>query len=180
MGLGTRDRGLRPGRRARYKAGQGRHASKAVISNRITDCSRAMGAYDGVRADIIFGERFNKTQWAADFNHGLSSSPSTAPMFKPKNVEFLGPAGDVDSRAIDLYTYASSKEHIAEANLKATQDNVKLCAAGQHDVENMVRMWGQSRGDDINSDWTKQYGHVGQQDYNYGRDRALDVLRADR
>ncbi|MEU8974744.1 DUF6571 family protein [Streptomyces monashensis] len=155
-------------------------ASKTVISNRITDCSRAMGAYDGVRADIIFGERFNKTQWSADFNHGLSSSLSTALMFKPKKPEFLGMAGDMATRALDLYTYESNKEHIAEANLKATEDNVKLYAAGQHDVENMVRMWGQSRGNDINSDWTKQYVHVGQQDYNYGRDRALDVLRADR
>lgn len=155
-------------------------ADKTVISNRITDCSRAMGAYDGVRADIIFAERFNKTQWAADFNHGLSSSLSTALMFKPKNADFLGPAGDAASRALDLYTYESNKEHVAEANLKATQDNVKLYAAGQHDVENMVRMWGQSRGYDINSEWTKQLVHVGQQDYNFGRDRALDVLRADR
>ncbi|MFI9255960.1 hypothetical protein [Streptomyces sp. NPDC053069] len=155
-------------------------ASKTVISNRITDCSRAMGAYDGVRADVIFDERFNKTQWAADFNHGLSNSLSTALMFKPKNAEFLGVAGDAATRALDLYTYESNKEHVAEANLKATEQNVKLYAAGQHDVENMVRMWSHSRGNDIDSDWTKQYVHVGQQDYNYGRDRALDVLRADR
>ncbi|MGF1235799.1 hypothetical protein ACQSME_00870 [Streptomyces sp. 2-6] len=155
-------------------------ADKTVISNRITDCSRAMGAYDGVRADIVFDERFNKTQWAADFNHGLSNSLSTALMFKPKGIEFLGPAGDAATRALDVYTYESNKEHVAEANLKATEDNVKLYAAGQHDVEDMVRMWGQSRGHDVNSEWTKQYVHVGQQDYNYGRDRALDVLRADR
>ncbi|MFI0807362.1 hypothetical protein [Streptomyces echinatus] len=153
-------------------------AGKTQISNRISDCSRAMGAYDGVRADIIFDERFNKTQWAADFNHGISSSLSTALMFNP--VADLSPVGDAANRAVDVWTYESNKEHTAEANLKATDDNVKLYAAGQHDVEKMVRMWGHSRGHEIDSEWTKQWVHTGQGDYDYGRDRALDVLRADR
>ncbi|MCH0567049.1 hypothetical protein [Streptomyces sp. MUM 2J] len=153
-------------------------AGTTEIENRISDCSRAMGAYDGVRADIIFDERFHKTQWAADFNHGIGTAYSTALMFNP--VSDLSPVGDLGSKMIDMWAYESNKEHTAEANIKATDDNVKLYAAGQHDVEKLVRAWGNSRGHDINSEWTKHLVHTGQGDYDWGRDRALDVLRADR
>ncbi|MET8766091.1 hypothetical protein [Streptomyces sp. NPDC004658] len=153
-------------------------AGDKTIRDRIVESSRAMGAYDGIRSDIIYDERFKKTQWAADFNHGLGTSLSTALMFNP--VKDLSPVGDLTSKTLDVWTYESNKEHTAEANLAATEQNAKTYDAGQHDVEKLVRAWADSRGHAIDSDWTKYYVHAGQNDYEHGRDRTLSTLRADR
>jgi hypothetical protein len=153
-------------------------ADDKTIHDRIVESSRAMGAYDGIRSDIIFDERFKKTQWAADFNHGIGTGFSTALLFNP--VADISPVGDVTSKAIDVWAYESNKEHTAEANLEATEDNARTYDAGQNDVEKMVRAWGDSRGHGIDSDWTKYYLHAGQTDYAHGRDRTLNVLRSDR
>ncbi|NEB81493.1 hypothetical protein G3I40_40725 [Streptomyces sp. SID14478] len=153
-------------------------ASKTTINDRIVESSRAMGAYDGVRSDVIFDERFEKTQWAADFNHGIGTGFSTALLFNP--VADITPVGDVTSKAIDVWAYESNKEHTAEANVEATTENAKTYDAGQRDVDRMVRAWGDSRGHGIDSDWTKSFVHVGQDQYAHGRDRTLDTLRADR
>ncbi|MDR3082092.1 MAG: hypothetical protein LBV60_14410 [Streptomyces sp.] len=153
-------------------------ASRTTMENRIVESSRAMGAYDGIRSDIIFDERFKKTQWAADFNHGIGTGFSTALMFNP--VADISPAGDITSKAIDVWAYESNKEHTAEANLEATRENAKTYDAGQRDVDRIVRAWGDSRGHDIDSDWTKSFVHVGQDEYAHGRDRTLNTLRSDR
>jgi hypothetical protein len=153
-------------------------AGDKTIRDRVVESSRAMGAYDGVRSDIIYDERFKKTQWAADFNHGLGTSLSTALMFNP--VSDLSPVGDLASRTLDVWSYESNKEHVAEANLAATEQNAKTYDAGQHDVEKLVRAWADSRGHAVDSDWTKYYVHAGQNDYEHGRDRTLSTLRADR
>ncbi|WP_030345422.1 hypothetical protein [Streptomyces sp. NRRL S-1022] len=153
-------------------------AGDKTIRDRIVESSRAMGAYDGIRSDIIYDERFKKTQWAADFNHGLGTSLGTALMFNP--VKDLSPVGDLTSKTLDVWTYESNKEHTAEANLAATEQNAKTYDAGQHDVEKLVRSWADSRGHAIDSDWTKYYVHAGQNDYEHGRDRTLSTLRADR
>ncbi|MEU6664624.1 hypothetical protein [Streptomyces sp. NPDC046727] len=153
-------------------------AGDKTIRDRIVESSRAMGAYDGIRSDIIYDERFKKTQWAADFNHGIGTSLGTALLFNP--VKDLSPVGDLTSKAIDVWAYESNKEHTAEANLEATEQNAKTYDAGQHDVEKLVRAWADSRGHAIDSDWTKYYVHAGQNDYEHGRDRTLSTLRADR
>ncbi|MBN0048244.1 hypothetical protein JS756_29870 [Streptomyces actuosus] len=153
-------------------------ASDKTITNRIVESSRAMGAYDGVRSDVIFDERFHKQQWAADFNHGISTAYSTALMFNP--VADLSPAGDLGAKAIDVWAYESNKEHVAEANVEATEKNAKTYDAGLHDVEHMVRAWGDSRGHGIDSEWTKSFVHSGQDQYDWGRNHTLDTLRADR
>ncbi|MEU3826183.1 hypothetical protein AB0F36_12805 [Streptomyces sp. NPDC029080] len=153
-------------------------AGEKTIHDRIVESSRAMGAYDGIRSDIIYDERFKKTQWAADFNHGLGTSLSTALMFNP--VSDLSPVGDLASKTLDVWSYESNKEHVAEANLAATEANAKTYDAGQHDVEKLVRAWADSRGHTVDSDWTKYYVHAGQNDYEHGRDRTLSTLRADR
>ncbi|MFJ9814016.1 hypothetical protein ACIRU3_01850 [Streptomyces sp. NPDC101151] len=153
-------------------------AGDKTIRDRIVESSRAMGAYDGIRSDIIYDERFKKTQWAADFNHGLGTSLSTALVFNP--VKDLSPVGDLSTKALDVWAYESNKEHVAEANLAATEANAKTYDAGQHDVDKMVRAWADSRGHAVDSDWTKDYVHAGQNDYEHGRDRTLSTLRADR
>ncbi|MFD0027189.1 hypothetical protein ACFVJK_02855 [Streptomyces sp. NPDC127172] len=153
-------------------------AGDKTIQNRVVESSRAMGAYDGIRSDVIFDERFNKTQWAADFNHGISTGFSTALMFNP--VADLAPVGDLTSKAIDVWAYESNKEHTAEANVEATEKNAKTYDAGLHDVDHMVRAWADSRGHGIDSDWTKSFVHAGQDQYDLGRNRTLDTLRADR
>ncbi|MGM9467305.1 hypothetical protein [Streptomyces murinus] len=153
-------------------------ADDKTIRDRIVESSRAMGAYDGIRSDIVYDERFKKTQWAADFNHGLGTSLSTALMFNP--AKLVSPVGDISQKALDVWVYESNKEHVAEANLAATEQNAKTYDAGQHDVEKMVRSWADSRGHAVDSDWTKYYVHAGQDDYAHGRDRTLSTLRADR
>ncbi|MEU0006500.1 hypothetical protein ABZ079_20055 [Streptomyces sp. NPDC006314] len=153
-------------------------AGDKTIRDRIVESSRAMGAYDGIRSDIIYDERFKKTQWAADFNQGLGTSFGTALLFNP--VKDLSPVGDLTSKALDVWVYESNKEHVAEANLAATEQNAKTYDAGQHDVEKLVRAWADSRGHAVDSDWTKYYVHAGQNDYEHGRDRTLSTLRADR
>ncbi|MEU3418183.1 hypothetical protein AB0F39_06490 [Streptomyces murinus] len=153
-------------------------AGDKTIRDRIVESSRAIGAYDGVRSDVVYDERFKKTQWAADFNHGLGTSLSTALMFNP--VKDLSPVGDLSQKALDVWAYESNKEHVAEANLAATEQNAKTYDAGQHDVEKLVRSWADSRGHAVDSDWTKYYVHAGQDDYAHGRDRTLSTLRADR
>ncbi|WP_432154076.1 hypothetical protein [Streptomyces tricolor] len=153
-------------------------AGDKTIRDRIVESSRAMGAYDGIRSDIIYDERFEKTQWAADFNHGIGTALGTALLFNP--VKDLSPVGDLTNKAIDVWAYESNKEHTAEANLAATEQNAKTYDAGQHDVEKLVRAWADSRGHGIDSDWTKYYVHAGQNDYEHGRDRTLSTLRADR
>ncbi|MFE0382704.1 hypothetical protein ACFW1F_01255 [Streptomyces bungoensis] len=153
-------------------------AGDKTIRDRVVESSRAMGAYDGIRSDIVYDERFKKTQWAADFNHGLGTSLSTALMFNP--VSDLSPVGDLSQRTLDVWAYESNKEHVSEANLEATEKNAKTYDAGQHDVEKLVRAWADSRGHAVDSDWTKYYVHAGQDDYEHGRDRTLSTLRADR
>lgn len=153
-------------------------AGDKTIQNRVVESSRAMGAYDGIRSDVIFDERFDKTQWAADFNHGIGTGFSTALMFNP--VADLSPVGDLTSKAIDVWAYESNKEHTAEANVEATEKNAKTYDAGLHDVDHMVRAWADSRGHGIDSDWTKSFVHAGQDQYDLGRNRTLDTLRADR
>ncbi|MCX5382642.1 hypothetical protein [Streptomyces sp. NBC_00083] len=153
-------------------------AGEKTVHDRIVESSRAVGAYDGVRADIIFDERFKKTQWAADFNHGIGTSLGTALMFNP--VADLSPVGDLATKSVDVWTYESNKEHTAEANLAATDANAKSYDAGQRDVDHMVRMWGQSRGHDIDSDYTKYFLHAGQDQYDLSRNDSLRYLRADR
>ncbi|MBL1096621.1 hypothetical protein [Streptomyces coffeae] len=154
-----------------------RDAGDKTITDRIRESSRAIGAYDGVRSDIIFDERFNKTQWAADFNQGLSTSLNTALMFKPDS---LAGAGDLTSKVIDVWVYESNKDHVAEANVTATNKNAETYDAGLNDVEHMVRAWGNSRGHDIDSDYTKFFLHDSQEAYDFGRNRALDTFRSDR
>ncbi|GGT92676.1 hypothetical protein [Streptomyces violascens] len=154
------------------------NADNITITNRIAESSRAIGGYDAIRSDIIFDERFKKTQWAADFNHGIGSSLSTALMFNP--VSSLSPVGDAATKAVDLWTYESNKEHTAEANLAATSENAKTYEAGQRDAEHMVRLWGQSRGHDIDSDYTKFILRGAQDEYDKGRNGTLIYLRADR
>ncbi|WP_433451926.1 hypothetical protein ACQPXS_27575 [Streptomyces sp. CA-142005] len=88
--------------------------------------------------------------------------------------------GDLSQRTLDVSAYESNKEHVAEANLAATEQNAKTYGAGQHDVEKLVRSWADSRGHAVDSDWTKYYVHAGQDDYAHGRDRTLSTLRADR
>ncbi|MFD7611646.1 hypothetical protein [Streptomyces sp. NPDC059828] len=153
-------------------------ASTTTIENRIVESSRAIGSYDGIRSDIIFDERFKKTQWAADFNQYASIGYGTALKFNP--IADIAPAGDLVGKAIDAWVYESNKAHTAEANLEATMENAKTYEAGQNDVENIVRAWGDSRGHGIDSDWTKSFVHDGQDAYGHGRDRALLALRADR
>ena len=153
-------------------------AGDMTIHDRVVDSSRAMGAYDGIRSDVIFDERFKKTQWAADFNHGIGASLSTALMFNP--VSDLGPVGDLATRTVDVWAYESNKEHVAEANLAATQQNAETYDAGQHDVEHLVRAWANSRGHDIDSDYTQYFVHAGQDQYDFGRDHTLNTLRSDR
>ncbi|MFF4185477.1 hypothetical protein ACFYZ9_19995 [Streptomyces sp. NPDC001691] len=153
-------------------------AGEKTIHDRIVESSRAMGSYDGVRADIIFDERFKKTQWAADFNHGIGTSLSTALMFNP--VSDLSPVGDLATKSVDIWTYESNKEHTAEANLEATEANAKTYDAGQRDVDHMVRMWAQSRGHDLDSDYTKYFLHVGQDEYGTSRNDSMRFLRPDR
>ncbi|MEV0266282.1 hypothetical protein AB0I49_33745 [Streptomyces sp. NPDC050617] len=155
-----------------------RDAGDKTINDRIVESSRAMGAYDGIRSDIIYDDRFKKTQWAADFNHGIGTSFSTALLFNP--VADVTPAGTLASQAIDAWTYESNKEHVAEANLEATEKNAEAYDAGQRDVEKMVRAWADSRGHGIDSDWTKFHVHAGQDQYGKGRDDALRYLRPDR
>ncbi|CAL9299626.1 hypothetical protein [Streptomyces sp. SudanB182_2057] len=153
-------------------------AGDKTIHDRIVESSRAMGSYDGIRSDIIYDERFDKTQWAADFNHGIGTGLGTALIFNP--VKDISPVGDLSQKAIDVWAYESNKEHVAEANLAATEKNAKTFDAGQHDVEKLVRAWASSRGHAVDSDWTKYYVHAGQNDYEHGRDRTLGTLRADR
>ncbi|MFF5297735.1 hypothetical protein ACFY5F_00080 [Streptomyces sp. NPDC013161] len=153
-------------------------AGDKTIHDRVVDSSRAMGAYDGIRSDVIFDERFKKTQWAADFNHGIGASLSTALMFNP--VSDLGPVGDLATRTVDVWAYESNKEHVAEANLAATQQNAETYDAGQHDVEHLVRAWANSRGHGIDSDYTQYFVHAGQDQYDFGRDHTLNTLRSDR
>ncbi|NGO75147.1 hypothetical protein G6045_05540 [Streptomyces sp. YC504] len=152
-------------------------AGMTTIENRIIESSRAIGAYDGIRSDIIFDERFKKTQWAADFNQGVSTGFGTAMLFNPTST---GPAGDLTSKMLDVWIYESNKEHTAEANLEATRENAKTYDAGMRDVNNMVRAWGDSRGHGIDSDWTKSLLYAGQDQYDWGRDHTLNTLRADR
>lgn len=159
-------------------AGIPQDAGDKTIHDRIVDSSRAMGAYDGVRSDVIFDERFKKTQWAADFNHGLGTSLSTALMFNP--VSDLSPVGDLATKTVDVWAYESNKEHVAEANLAATQKNAETYDAGQHDVEHMVRAWANSRGHGIDSDYTQFFVHAGQDQYDFGRNHTLNTLRSDR
>ncbi|MET9362591.1 hypothetical protein ABZX93_16970 [Streptomyces sp. NPDC006632] len=159
-------------------AGLPQDANATDIGVPVRKNSRAIGAYDGIRADIIYDERFKKTQWAADFNHGLGTSLSTALMFNP--VSDLSPVGDLATKSLDLWTYESNKEHTAEANLAATEENAKTYDAGQRDVEHMVRQWAQSRGHDIDSSYTQSVLQDGQSSYSDGRNYALDHLRADR
>ncbi|MCX3058709.1 DUF6571 family protein [Streptomyces beihaiensis] len=154
------------------------NADDKTITDRIVESSRAMGAYDGVRSDVFFDKRFHMQQWAADFNHGLGTSYNTAMMFNP--VSDLSPAGDLGAKAIDVWAYESNKEHVAEAVTKATEANAKRYDSGLHDVEHMVRAWGDSRGHGIDSDWTKSFVHSGQDQYDWGRNHTLDTLRADR
>jgi hypothetical protein len=159
-------------------AGIPQDAGDKTIHDRIVDSSRAMGAYDGVRSDVIFDERFKKTQWAADFNHGLGTSLSTALMFNP--VSDLSPVGDLATKTVDVWAYESNKEHVAEANLAATQKNAETYDAGQHDVEHLVRAWANSRGHGIDSDYTQFFVHAGQDQYDFGRNHTLNTLRSDR
>ena len=149
-------------------------AGEKTIHDRVVESSRAMGSYDGVRADIIFDERFKKTQWAADFSHGIGTSLGTALMFNP--VSRLGPVGDLATKSVDIWTYESNKKHTAEA----TVANAKTYDAGQRDVDHMVRMWSQSRGHDLNSDYTKYFLHAGQDEYSISRDDSMRYLRPDR
>lgn len=160
-------------------AGLPAHPHDTDVENRISDCSRAMGAYDGVRSDIIFDKRFNKTQWAADFNHGIGTSFGTALLFQPLGADY-SPVGDVVSKGIDVWAYDSNKEHVAEANLEATEENAKSYDSGQHDVSHMVRMWAESRGHSADSGYAIKWVHDGQRDYDFGRDQSLRALRADR
>ncbi|MEU3371454.1 hypothetical protein ABZ734_13375 [Streptomyces sp. NPDC006660] len=153
-------------------------AGEKTIHDRVVESSRAMGSYDGVRADIIFDERFKKTQWAADFNHGIGTALSTALMFNP--VSDLDPVGNLATKSVDIWTYESNKEHTAEANLEATVANAKTYDAGQRDVDHMVRMWSQSRGHDLNGDYTKYFLHAGQDEYSISRDDSMRFLRPDR
>ena len=153
-------------------------AGDKTVQDRVVDSSRAMGAYDGIRSDVIFDERFKKTQWVADFNHGIGASLSTALMFNP--VSDLSPVGDLATRTVDVWAYESNKEHVAEANLAATQQNAETYDAGQHDVEHLVRAWANSRGHDIDSDYTQFFVHAGQDQYDFGRNHTLNTLRSDR
>ncbi|MGW5457081.1 hypothetical protein [Streptomyces sp. NPDC003996] len=69
-----------------------------------------MGAYDGIRSDIIYDERFKKTQWAADFNHGLGTSLSTALMFNPAKD-----AGQHDVEKL-VRSWADSRGHAVDSD----------------------------------------------------------------
>ncbi|WP_438294019.1 hypothetical protein [Streptomyces sp. HUAS TT7] len=153
-------------------------ANQDAITVPINKNSRAIGAYDGIRSDIIFDQRFQKTQWAADFNHGIGTSLGTALMFNP--VSSLSPVGDLATKSVDLWTYESNKEHTAEANLAATKENAMTYDAGQRDVEHMIRQWAQSRGHDIDSNYTQSAIQDGQNSYSDGRNYALLHLRSDR
>ncbi|MGY1440109.1 DUF6571 family protein [Streptomyces reniochalinae] len=141
----------------------------------IKDTAAALGAYDGVRADIIFDERFKKQTWANDFNTAATTVPGYA-------LQFTGaytPAADAANRLVGVFSYEVTKDRLAEATLEATKENAEQFTAGQREVDNMVAMWAQSNGHDQDSTFTKDLIGTGQTKHEEGRDGALRRLRPD-
>jgi hypothetical protein len=143
---------------------------------RIQETSAAVGAYDGVRSDVVFDERFKNTQWAADFNHALTTTTGAALNFVPAQHAVTG---DLANRVVDFVSYEATKERVAEANLEATKENSRLFDAGQREVDGMVVEWARKNGHEADSDFTRTLIGHGQVNHERGRDGALRHLRSD-
>lgn len=151
-------------------------AKSLATQNRIMETSAALGAYDGVRADVVFDKRFDNIQWANDFNHALTGSSGAVLNFTP---EKMAVPGDLANRVLDFYSYEATKDRIAEASTEATNDNSKQFNAGQREVDAMVVEWAKSNGHKEDSDFTRNLMGHGQVHHERGRDGALRHLRAD-
>ncbi|MFI0975625.1 DUF6571 family protein [Streptomyces sp. NPDC021093] len=151
---------------------------------RIQETSAALGAYDGVRSDVVFDKRFNNTQWANDFNHALTTSSGAALTFVgaaygPAAPAAIAPTGDIVNRVVDFVSYEATKERIAEANLEATKENARIFNAGQLEVDGMVAAWAKSHGHEPQDDFVRNLVGHGQGNYEKGRDGALRAMRPD-
>lgn len=141
----------------------------------IGETASAMGAYDGVRADIVFDKRYDSQTWANDFNTAVTTAPGYA-------LNFTGaytPAADAVNRLIGVYSYEATKQRLAEAALEATEENAKQFTAGQTEVSHMVAKWAESNGHKQDDTFTKDLIGPAQTKHEEGRDGALRPLRSD-
>lgn len=148
-----------------------------VTRTTVEEASAAMGAYDGVRADIVFDEKFKKTQWSNDFNHAASLASVPLDFSPTKYV----PMVDGASRVVDFVSYEANKDRIAEAALEATKANSKQFMAGQHEVDAMVVEWADKHGHKPGDDdkFVESLIGEGQTKHGEGRYEALIHLRPD-
>ncbi|MEC4019180.1 hypothetical protein [Streptomyces sp. H27-D2] len=158
-------------------AGMPDDADSYSTHNRIRETTAALGAFDGVRADIVFDERFDKIQWTNDFNHAVTAVPGAALNFVP--TKYIA-TGDIANRILDFSSYEATKDRVAEATQEATEKNSDQFDAGQRESDAMIVEWARSNGHKADSDFTEYLISDGQTKHKEGRDTALDYLISDR
>ncbi|NGO69229.1 DUF6571 family protein [Streptomyces boncukensis] len=148
-----------------------------ITETTVQEASAAMGAYDGVRADVIFDDKYKKTVWSADFNHAASLT-SVGLDFTP--TKYI-PLADGAYRVVDFVSYEANKDRVAEAALEATKKNSEQFTAGQREVDGMVVEWAKKHGHEPGDKdkFVEALIGAGQTKHGEGRYEALIHLRPD-
>ncbi len=129
------------------------HADRSVVDTPAQRIGTALGAYDGIRADVILDNKDDRMEWADKTSSFASTVNGTVTGFIPE-------VGDIAGGIVDL-----GLEEWADGVKKEAQDAGNKDASDQHfaalrDGKEMALGWGRLTGDTNNTRADLVYSNI--------------------